>query len=682
VDGRHHLPGDQRARDGSDRRSEGATQAEAADATLTLDATDCAMMPEDPRSPYWPHLDDGTPVWMVLDAGAGAYDLIRGYISVMKPTWPGRSRHLCWVAVTVRGILDRLGRGTSPLLVPLARSIIGDGPVEHWPLDDGRDATQCASAVSGGTPMTITDTPRLADVDGPPGAPGRYLTIRNDDTIIGAVSATLTTPSVGYWEVEAWVNVTTDETHAFDTACLLSWTTTGTIAKWWMDARYRDTPGVVALTVWYQYSPTQRRGWDVDVPTPGWHFIRAQVRQLASTMEITVTVDDQVLTDDTEPSTSVGAITYLSTASVDPVFYQGLGGVPTASIAQVAVYTTPAGDHYQAGRGYTGEPAADRIARLCAEEGVPVAVTAGPSEPMGPQPAGALLALLRECEAADNGRLGEAGWGLSYRPRSTLYNQAVAFTLVGSQGEVADPFAPTKDLQRRRNEWKISRPNGSSAVYADKEDQKKGRLDDSATINVASDNVLIHHAQWRVGLGTTPGYRYPSLSTDLGRHPGLIAVWQALHLGDRVQAVNLVQQHPPGIVDQLVEGRRQTLRGRTGWSVTLITSPARPFTVFVLEDLDLGRLDADASTLAVGVDADDITLSVVTASGPLLTTTAAYPGDFPLAGELGGENVTVTAISGATSPQTVTVTRGVGGFTKQHPAGTALRLWQPGQLAL
>jgi hypothetical protein len=348
------------------------------------------------------------------------------------------------------------------------------------------------------------------------------------------------------------------------------------------------------------------------------------------------------------------------------------------------VYTTPAGDHYQAGRGYTGEPAAERIARLCSEEGVPVAVTAGPSEPMGPQPAGALLALLRECEAADSGRLGEAGWGLSYRPRSTLYNQAVALTVDGARGEVADPFSPTKDLQRRRNEWKISRPNGSSAVYADEADQQRGRLDDSATLNVATDDVLVHHAQWRVGLGTVGGYRYPSLSTDLGRHPGLITAWQALQLGDRVQAVNLVRQHPLGVVDQLIEGRRQTVSGRTAWSVTLITSSARPYTVWVVEGAgNLGRLDASASTLAVaaaaGQPGDTAVLSIATTSGPLLTTSA---GDLPIDCVLNGERVIVTAIVGATSTQAVTVTRGVDGWTKAHPVGAALRLWQPGQLAL
>jgi hypothetical protein len=44
---------------------------------------------------------------------------------------------------------------------------------------------------------------------------------------------------------------------------------------------------------------------------------------------------------------------------------------------------------------------------------------------------------------------------------------------------------------------------------------------------------------------------------------------------------------------------------------------------------------------------------------------------------VGGERVTVTNITGASSPQTFTVTRSVNGVIKAHSAGAEVHLWSP-----
>jgi hypothetical protein len=70
------------------------------------------------------------------------------------------------------------------------------------------------------------------------------------------------------------------------------------------------------------------------------------------------------------------------------------------------------------------------------------------------------------------------------------------------------------------------------------------------------------------------------------------------------------------------------------------------------------------------------------------TTTAAHSSDFPFdievinTGALSGERMTVTAITGSSSPQTFTVTRGVNGISVAHSSGATVRLWRPGQIAL
>lgn len=73
--------------------------------------------------------------------------------------------------------------------------------------------------------------------------------------------------------------------------------------------------------------------------------------------------------------------------------------------------------------------------------------------------------------------------------------------------------------------------------------------------------------------------------------------------------------------------------------------------------------------------ADDTTLLVATDSGKLpWITTADRPQDFNFNVRAGGEVMTVTGITGETSPQTFTVTRGVNGIYKAHPPGTRLQL--------
>lgn len=60
----------------------------------------------------------------------------------------------------------------------------------------------------------------------------------------------------------------------------------------------------------------------------------------------------------------------------------------------------------------------------------------------------------------------------------------------------------------------------------------------------------------------------------------------------------------------------------------------------------------------------------------------AMPDEFPFNIRVGGEVVTVTSISGGTSPQTFAVTRSVNGVVKAHSAGADVRLARPWILAL
>lgn len=165
---------------------------------------------------------------------------------------------------------------------------------------------------------------------------------------------------------------------------------------------------------------------------------------------------------------------------------------------------------------------------------------------------------------------------------------------------------------------------------------------------------------------------------DLAAAPHLIAAVTALEIGDTIRLVNLPLGDGPSSVDLIVQGYSETV-GSYDWLIELNTTPAGPWQVAAVEDQVLGRADTDGSTLATGATSTATTLSISTTTGPLWTTD---PAEYPLDLAVAGERVTVTAMSGTTSPQTATAVRSVNGFIKTLPAGADVRLWQPAVLAL
>ena len=72
----------------------------------------------------------------------------------------------------------------------------------------------------------------------------------------------------------------------------------------------------------------------------------------------------------------------------------------------------------------------------------------------------------------------------------------------------------------------------------------------------------------------------------------------------------------------------------------------------------------------------------VTTTSPSLGIWTTSAGDFPFDITVGGERMTVTNITGSSSPQTFTVARGMNGVVKTQAAGTDIRLWQPTLISL
>src|SRR6266581_4303730 len=254
-------------------------------------------------------------------------------------------------------------------------------------------------------------------------------------------------------------------------------------------------------------------------------------------------------------------------------------------------------DNTAAMLGHPGELAGPRILRLCAGEGIPVAIYSPglpPMQAMGAQAVDTIANLLDACAEVDNGLLHDAGpnGNLVYVSGTARYNAAVAMTLDYTRHQISDGLASTYDDQDLVTEWTVSRTGGSSATY-----KSATATDDyasSATVNAAADSQLLDIAGWRTHLGTYDAYRLPSISINMRKTPELAQAATSLVLPARISPTNLPLPYPQESLDQFAEGF-STVVDSVRWETDYSCQPYGPWQVAVY---DTSRYDADGSTLA------------------------------------------------------------------------------------
>ena len=281
--------------------------------------------------------------------------------------------------------------------------------------------------------------------------------------------------------------------------------------------------------------------------------------------------------------------------------------------------------------------------------------------------------------------------GLVYRTRARLYSQSAALALDASTREVDDrvvsdlvnPFVPTLDDQRLRNDITVTRTEGSSVRVTTDPPPAPGDLyEEAVTVNVDSDLRLPDQAGWRLHLGTWPGMRYPSVSTELSDAPHLIHAWLNTDIGDRITVDNLPAQHPARTVEVLVEGYDETITPHR-WTPAIACSPAGPWNVGVRDNSygDPAWRDTINSVLDANLDATDTEVFWSADDG-----WTDDPDDVPFDIDVAGERMTVLAVTHTTpgDPRSGSfqVVRSVNGVVKSHPIGTRFRLWRPSYRAL
>ena len=528
--------------------------------------------------------------------------LWQGAVPEWPVRWPDKSGADAIAPIAAAGVLRRLAQGASPLVSPLRRQLLGQNPVGYYPLEDGSGSTSAASGLSRRPPAAVND-----------------VSFAGNSTLNGsATSATLNTAGVSTISATMMGTATPDgyaalfffklETLPAGEVPIMEIRATGTITRW-----------VINLNVTaFGYKGYDRNGslvvdntasYGGDFTPLKWGAFQLETNVSGGLVTVSLIIHQVGTTNFGASSfsysgTAVSISSFTMTAATDNMsaahLWFGDNDLPFVD-----------GTFVKVADGYFGETARDRLIRLCAENGVPFWALSGSSEPMGRQRVMKLVELLRECEAADQGILYERGLGLAYIPRQRRYNVPVTAAL-SWPGLFDEPPEPQDDDQRLRNEWTVSRVDGSSATVRDEDSvDQDGLYDDSVELNISSDLRLPDYAGWFVGLGTTKSLRWPRFSINFMKHPELIGPWLACRIGSRITIADPPSQIAGEVIDVVIEGNNQWLNLHR-WVAEIAAAPARPWQVGTYDDATL-RYDVD-SALEIDLDPDDTWAPVITAN--------------------------------------------------------------------
>lgn len=608
-----------------------------------------------------------------------------GEVSVWPPRWDTTGSDV-WTPLEAAGIMRRLGQGASALKSTMYRGVTtADAVVAYWPCEDGGDATELASGLPGYPPMTFTGDLDLASSS----------VFRCSESLPTASGLQWTGPVPTYGSTAAAqlrFLLAVPAAGVASTAIVARIRTNGSAPRWDLEV---DTAGSLRLRIFDQE--------DVELSSSGWVTFAVNGKLLWVSVGLEKNgsdIDWEMVTlevGQSSGSVSSGTQAGKTMGRVVRVAMNVGGTMDDVTVGHVTVQdqVTSIFDLADELNAYSGELATDRVLRLCRQEGLPVSLVGdvGDAAALGYQLPKALLELLREAAETDLGILYESREfaGLTYRTRASLYAQDAALALDYAAADLSS-IEPVEDDQATRNDITVKRDGGSSArverttgtLSTAAPPDGVGRYDEEVTISLEADSQLPDQAGWRLHLGTVDEARYPVLGINLATpsftaDAALTTAAQALDIGDRLVVANPPAWLPPEDIQQIAQGFTETLTPHQ-WTIDVNCSPASPWDVGLWDDSTgpgEARYSSDGSTLAEALTTTETDVDVATTTGPLWSAA-----DQPFDIVIGGERMTVTAVAGATSPQTFTVTRSVNGVVKTHASGAEVRLFKQAVYAL
>lgn len=689
--------------------------------TLTLLNEDARYSPRNPLSPLYGLIGRNTPI-RVSVTGFGIR--FTGEIESWPQEWDVRGK-VAIVPITAYGITRRLGAGGANAPVKSAQrryyDTVSPAPVAYWPLESGdqRAALSFPSGLKGGPDLEVGhsaafDVPQPFSAAGgvTPGPPGAASAT---DTHAGGFLRGAIPAVAGATRARAEVSFLVDGIDDYTQgptmvgfrnplpATIL--TSDGLNMSYIICEFVQQGPSHTVDDPFYldvTWSGGAGTGFGMDTDHPivlhdnAWYIVQFDISSANSGADTawSVRVRGTNGLDRTYSGTATGFPWAPPTMTVTNTISTGIDR--QAHLAAWSGTAVPsADDSFAAFLGFAGETVAERLARLGDEDGIVTALVGDAGTVMGPQPVGTAMSIRQDCIDADGGLLVENrdDLGLTYIALDALYNQPAGATLSYTAKEVAPPLKPLEDTRYLANDVTVTTPGGQSATVTREtgplnvqepgdDPQGVGRYEKSVPLNVDTVAQADAAAGWFVHLGTWDEPRYPTVSVNLtGLHDAgktaLMGDIADLDVAGRLEVTNPPAWQGPDTISQLVQGYGEIV-GTHRWTWTGNTSPAGPYDVKQLaatppddDDLD-GWLLPDSLTLHTTVNATATSWSVDI--DPLMDTASS---EFPCRAFCDGEEIRITACSGASSPQTWTVVRSVNGISKGHTAGAAIDLADP-----
>ncbi|MFI6681870.1 hypothetical protein [Kribbella sp. NPDC050470] len=668
-------------------RSDEQPQAGPQRLSFTLNNRDGKYSPRNPLSTLFGVIGRNTPVRCKIDNSA--FTRFYGEISAWPPRW-NENHADNFVQIEAYGLLRRLGQGQPTVSNALRDWVLAQSTLfAYYPLSGGEETIYSQNIAPGKSGSFIGSTNAVFKYGVDMGAAwlGTGLEINATGDIpymqgtgnaIGttvALDFVFQSLAMGVLDVQIWPNL--------DEIWQLRLNTSGdagTTQVSWNDGN----GGVTTSTATAAVAALQ----DTEL-----HTCRFELRQVAGpTVEWYTYIDGELI----ETST-MGLTQNLTRCPIFRFHYSRFVNQTYVNVAHLALWAdnTAANipdvqDFHDAAMAYSGETAIDRITRVATDGNISIITvgTAAESMPMGPQFTETRLEQIRDVESTDMGILFETrnAPGLTYLSRASLYNQTAAFTLDYAAGQVFPPLEPVDDDQVTRNDVTATRRDGGSDRYTVDEGPLStedppdgvGRYETSVTVNPETDGFLQGIAAWVANIGTLDRARWPSVTVNLNSpniSSGLADTIKDAEIGQRFVITNMDEAFVYDDVSLIIVGYSETITPFIH-TITFNCMPAEPYTVAVY---DTARYDADGSTLTSNITSTATSLSA-TKSGTTLWTTDGTQMPFDI--RVGGERLRVTAVSGSSSPQTLTVTRSINQVVKAHTAGTAIELWDTPRYAL
>jgi hypothetical protein len=631
--------------------------------------------------------DDAGVDWTVGDQGrvTDTQWRIHGEVASWPTRWDitGNDK---WVPIEANGLLRRLRQGRGALRSPIRRGIIREqlttSVVGYWSMEDRGDQhiRRMGPAVGTKTLVLHGGTPNPASNDD--FLCSDLIPTLSDDTWITNVDPY---PATDQWMVRILFSAPADGS-ANDTVDWLEVVTSNLIFLVRYDA---STGGDLRLLGYNQEGTVVYDSTSVDFNING-RPVRLVVsgEQSGANLEVRLNTTDVTGTiggfSDTISSAKAGYVRQIRLNKNRDADKLAVGHLTVESVVR-------AGDLVDDLAAYDGETAVERVRRLCIEEGVDYRIRGDldDSTRMGPQSVATLSDLLQEVADTDLGALFDAPdrTAVAYRSGAQIRNQADV-TFDYSAGEIGGTPRLDRDDQGFANDITVTNWDGSTyrartlsgptSVFAPP--SGVGRYDTTYDVSVDNPDALASQANARLALQSVDEPRLSEL--QLGLHLDAIdatlrAQILALSIGDRINVVGLLDDVYPNPLPQIIQGWTETISRFEHW-LRLVTTSAAPWDTGVIEGgPTVARYDTAGSELAAGVSTSATSMSVATTLGPLWTTDS---GDLPFDVIADKVRVTVTAISGTSSPQTFTVTGAT--VVRDLASGGDVRLADPTTYAL